>query len=67
MNRMPTAAGADRVSVPAQPSSDELAAFMYLGTQEITRLVLCLLIEERLQEQLDAFRSAPQHLPPEPF
>ena len=50
-----------------QPSVEELEAYMHLTQAEITRLVLCLLIEEALGERLAAFRSPPQDLAPQPL
>ena len=42
---------------PRSPSDEELDAFSALSHEEIARLVLCLLVEERLRERLAAFRS----------
>jgi hypothetical protein len=36
---------------------DNLDAYMNLGSKEIVRLVLLLLVEERLRKQLAAFRA----------
>jgi hypothetical protein len=36
---------------------DDLDAYMNLGSKEIVRLVLLLLVEEGLQKQLAAFRA----------
>lgn len=50
-----------------RPSPEELEAYLQLGTREIARLVLCLLIEEGLASQLASFRSRPKDLPPQPI
>ena len=49
-----------------EPTPDELEAFMRLSSQDIARLILCLLIEEALQSQLSTFRLGPEELLPEP-
>lgn len=43
---------------------DNLDAYMNLGSKEIVRLVMLLLVEEVLQKQLAAFRA--EDLPTEP-
>ena len=48
----------------AKNQPDNLDAYMNLGSKEIVRLVLLLLVEEGLQKQLAAFRA--EDLPPEP-
>lgn len=47
----------------ARDRPDNLDAYMGLAAGDISRLVLCLLIEEHLQRRLAAFR---QDLPPQP-
>jgi hypothetical protein len=49
-----------------QPTPEELKAYMRLTQVEITRLVLCLLIEDSLERHLAAFRSQSQNLLPQP-
>jgi hypothetical protein len=41
----------------AKNQPDDLDAYMNLGSKEIVRLVLLLLVEEGLQKQLAAFRA----------
>jgi hypothetical protein len=48
----------------ARNQPDNLDAYMDLGTKEIVRLVLLLLVEEGLRKQLAAFRA--EDLPTEP-
>ena len=43
---------------------DNLDAYMNLGSKEVVRLVLLLLVEEGLRKQLAGFRS--EDLPPQP-
>ncbi len=40
----------------AQPPPEELDAYLGLGTEDIARLVLCLLIEEALRRRLAVYR-----------
>lgn len=40
-----------------EPSPGNLEAYLDLTAEEIARLVLCLLIEERLRARLAAFRA----------
>ena len=49
-----------------QPSSEELDAYLHLGRKEIARLVLLLLMEEKLRSQLGEFLSRTQQFPPQP-
>lgn len=51
---------------PREPTPEELEAYMGLSSQDIARLVLCLLMEEALRSQLSAFRSGPEELTSEP-
>jgi hypothetical protein len=46
------------------PPPDQLEAYLDLTSEEIARLVLCLLIEETLRERLAVFRENPL---PEPL
>ena len=48
----------------AKNQPDDLDAYMSLGSKEIVRLVLLLLVEEGLRKQLAAFRA--EDLPTEP-
>ncbi len=48
----------------AKNQPDDLDAYMNLGSKEIVRLVLLLLVEEGLRKQLAAFRA--EDLPTEP-
>lgn len=43
--------------------AEEVAAYLDLSAEEISRIILCLLIEEALRGRLAAFRHDP---PPEP-
>ena len=38
--------------IVAHPLPEEFAAYVYLSTQDIARLVLCLLIEEEFKDQV---------------
>jgi hypothetical protein len=66
MERLLTAARAATGEALAEPAPEHLDAYTHLSKQEIARLVLCLLIEERLVERLAAFRSRPEQLPAQP-
>jgi hypothetical protein len=46
------------------PPPDELDAYLDLSAEEISRIILCLLIEEALRGRLAVYR--PQYLPTEP-
>jgi hypothetical protein len=55
---------AERPKLSGQPLPEQLDAYLGLGTQDIARLVLCLLMQEALGNQLASFRT--QNLPAQP-
>ena len=61
-----TAREAAHQPAAAEPSSDELDAYLHLGAADVARLVLCLLVEEALRDRLAIFRGGRQDLRPEP-
>jgi hypothetical protein len=48
------------------PTAEQLEAYLDLKPEDVARLVLLLLLEERLRGHLGAFVSPPQQLAAEP-